>query len=137
MDEIEAIANPESDIRKAKEVLAFEATHITHGENEAQKARNSAKSLFGGLDGDLEAIPSSDIAAERLIKGIPIVDLMTEAGLASSKSAARRLIEQGGASINGKRADGVDVVLTESDFENGILVIRAGKKRYHRIILKN
>jgi len=137
LPEIQSLTeNNEPDIRNAKERLAFEATKITHGEEEAQKARVASRSLFGGMELDISAIPTTRIDAARLRTGISVVDILTEVSLASSKSEARRLIQQGGAYINQTRVEGIDVLIKESDFENSSLILRGGKKRYHRLILE-
>jgi tyrosyl-tRNA synthetase len=125
----------DSDIRQAKERLAFEVTKITHGEKEAQKARTASSSLFGDADLDISAIPTTRIDATRLRSGISVVDILTEVSLASSKSEARRLIQQGGAYINQTRIESIDMLISETDFENGSLILRGGKKRYHRLVV--
>jgi len=135
LQEIEELTKSQSDIRKAKEILAFEATKISHGEDEARKSQISSKSIFGGLGESLDSVPSSIISKDRLKKGILVVDILLEMGLASSKSAARRLIAQGGAYVNKKKIDSIESVINESDIEGGILMLQAGKKRYHRICI--
>ncbi|RMD89202.1 MAG: tyrosine--tRNA ligase [Calditrichaeota bacterium] len=124
-------------LRKAKEVLAYEATKITHGEKEAQKAREASKSVFEKVGGDLSAVPSTSIDKKRLENGILAVDLFAEVGLTSSKSEARRLVKQGGAYINDKKVPNVEFVVDLAEFKDGYILLRAGKKRFHRIILKS
>lgn len=124
-------------LRKAKEVLAYEATKITHGEKEARKAREASKSVFEKVGGDLSAVPSTSIDKKRLEKGILAVDLFAEVGLTSSKSEARRLVKQGGAYINDKKVPNVEFVVDLAEFKDGYILLRAGKKRFHRIILKS
>lgn len=162
-EEIERLGKLEgADIRVAKETLAFEATKITHGEEEAEKARQASKSAFGGghvrpstegddlggtMDPALDGMPSSKIEKSRLAAGILAVDLFAEVGLAKSKSAARRLIQQGGAYINQKKVENIEVTIDLSDIEvdrsgpaeperDEHLMLRAGKKRYHRLIVE-
>jgi tyrosyl-tRNA synthetase len=125
-----------ADLREAKEVLAFEATRITHGEKEAQKARAASRSAFGNAEGSLEAIATTSLDRGRLKKGIIAVELFTETGLCASKGDARRLISQGGAYVNGRRLQESEDVITEADFPEGAAVLRAGKKRYHRLLVK-
>lgn len=137
ISEMDELTKPGSDIRKAKEMLAFEATKITHGEEAARNARASAKSLFEGSGDDIDSIPSSSIRLERLRSGISVVDLLTEVGLTSSKSEARRLIEQGGAYINQKRINEVETIIRESDLIDNVLLLRTGKKRYHRVYIQD
>ncbi len=122
-----------AEIRTAKEILAFEATKITHGTEEAEKAHKASRSAFGGNEEDLDAIPSSSIELNRFKKGIPVVDIFTESGLASSKSAARRLIQQGGAYLNHNKVENFDAVIDDTHIENDVLMLRAGKKRFHRL----
>ena len=81
-------------------------------------------------------MPTSPIATERLDSGIPIMALFHEVGLANSRSEARRLIQQGGAYINEKQCREIDMVIGADLLENSELLLRAGKKRYHRIVLK-
>jgi tyrosyl-tRNA synthetase len=123
-----------ADLRQAKEVLAFEATALTHGHGAAQQAQQAARAMFGG-DGDTVGMPETVIAPDRLTPGVFAVDLLVETGLAESKSAARRLIKQGGASLNGIRLDDSDTMVSHADLEAGALILRAGKKRYHRIVV--
>jgi tyrosyl-tRNA synthetase len=123
-----------ADIRRAKEVLAFEVTALTHGAEAARHARETARSLFGG-DGVAADMPQTAIARQRLSTGVSAVDLLVEAGLAASRSAARRLIEQGGASLNGIRLSDSDVLITDADVQDGAVILRAGKKRYHRVVV--
>jgi tyrosyl-tRNA synthetase len=128
----------EGDINAAKERLAWEVTALIHGKDEADRALSGAKAAFGG-QGDLSLIPSKSFPASRFEAGIVLADLFAEAGLCASKSEARRLIQQGGAFVSG--ADGVlsaardplrPVVL--ADFTDGSLLLRAGKKRYARVM---
>ena len=124
-----------AELRQAKEVLAFEATKLTHGEDEARKARDTAHALFAGT-GELAGVPETAIPQVRLAAGVPVVDLLVETGLAASKSAARRLIQQGGASLNGTRLAHLEAVVTSADLHDGALLLRAGKKHYHRVVVQ-
>ena len=124
-----------AELRQAKEVLAFEATQLTHGEDEARKARDVAHALFEGT-GELVGVPEITIPQVRLAAGVPVVDLLVETGLAASKSAARRLIQQGGASLNGSRLAHLEAVVTSADLHDGALLLRAGKKHYHRVVVQ-
>jgi tyrosyl-tRNA synthetase len=122
-----------AELRQAKEVLAFETTKLTHGEDEAHQARDAAHALFEGT-GELAGVPETTIPQVRLAAGVPVVDLLVETGLATSKSAARRLIQQGGASLNGSRLAHLEAVVTSADLHEGALLLRAGKKHYHRVV---
>ncbi len=124
-----------AELRQAKEVLAFEATKLTHGEDEARKARDAAHALFEGT-GELAGVPETAIPQVRLAAGVPVVDLLVETGLAASKSAARRLIQQGGASLNGTRLAHLEAVVTSADLHDGAVLLRAGKKHYHRVVVQ-
>ena len=122
-------------IREAKEVLAYEVTKLAHGETEAEHARNASHAVFGDRGIDLSAIPTTTIDSDRLTVGIPIVDLFCEVGLGSSKSAVRRLIQQGGAYLNGKQVKETDAVVTEKHLDNGTLLLRHGKKHFRRVAI--
>ena len=84
----------------------------------------------------MENVPSSKIARTRLVAGIPLVDLLAECGLTSSKSEARKLIDQGGASVNGTVIKDFKHLLTDASAPGGSLMLRAGKKRYHRVVVE-
>jgi tyrosyl-tRNA synthetase len=122
-----------SDLRQAKEVLAFEVTVLTHGVETARQAQDAARAMFGG-GGDASGVPETAMPRTRLVSGVSVVELLVETGLAASKSAARRLIQQGGASLNGIRLDNIEAVVTGDDLQEETLTLRAGKKRYHRIV---
>jgi tyrosyl-tRNA synthetase len=122
--------------RTAKEVLAYEVTKLAHGTVEAEKAREASHAAFGGEGIDLSAIPTSGIEPDRLAEGISIIDLFHEVGLATSRGEARRLIQQGGAYINGERVAGIDVVATKKDLDGEGIMLRSGKKRHHRVIVE-
>jgi tyrosyl-tRNA synthetase len=124
-----------AELRQAKEVLAFEVTKLTHGEDEACKARDAAHALFDGT-GEVTGVPETAIPQVRLAAGVSVVDLLVETGLAVSKSAARRLIQQGGASLNGTRLAHLEAVVTSADLHDGALLLRAGKKHYHRVVVQ-
>jgi len=164
-----------ADLNNAKVVLAFEATRIAHGEQEALKAYYAAQRMFGvrivpeeilpsssvprdvsennnlsntsgdsSLDSEklameaLDSIPQSHIEEGQFKDGIPAFKLYHQVGLADSGSAARRLIEQGGAYVNGRRIESYDYLLTADDVVDLEILLRAGKKRYHKVkIIKN
>jgi len=120
-----------ADLREAKQVLAFEVTKTVHGETEATQARDASQAMFGG--GQSENIPSSEWAGKDLQAGVSVVDLFVKSGLVSSKSDARRLIEQGGAYVNQRRIESHEEKIDLMDVNDGGLILRAGKKRYHRV----
>jgi tyrosyl-tRNA synthetase len=134
LEEIKGFSQKQwAELREVKEVLAFEATAITHGRAEAEKARETSRNLFYGRGPGLEAVPFSEVARERLEQGIEAYLLLVEAGLCQTRGEARRLISQGGVNLNDERIGAFDQKISTKDLkENGIL-IRIGKKRYHKI----
>ena len=136
MEEIRECGKLEgAELRKAKEILAFEATQILHGREEAEKARNASRALFSG-DEEEGSIPTTSMGKEAFSKGIPAFKLFEITGLCSSGSEARRLIDQGGGYLNKVRVEKVDLIITTEEFgEKGEILLRAGKKKFHRIRL--
>ena len=135
LDEIDKLAALEgADIRRAKQVLAYEATRITHGKQAADEAQAAAQAAFGS-GGDLDGIPTTPVARERLAEGIALTALMVETELVRSRGEARRLIQQGGAYVNDGRIEDVNHVIDEADLTAEGILIRAGKKRYHRLVV--
>ena len=141
MDEVRRLgALPGAEIRQAKEILAFEATRLSHGEAEAQQARESSRTAFGGVDSgqpaEMSAIPTTTMEAGLIEAGIGAIDLLVQVGLTSSKAEARRLIGQGGAYVNGMPIAEVEAMIGASHVESGAILLRAGKKRYHRLLVR-
>ncbi|NLV74687.1 MAG: tyrosine--tRNA ligase [Chloroflexi bacterium] len=134
LDEIRQLASLQgAEIRQAKQVLAFAVTELVHGKAEAEKARAASQALFAnGIEAN--AVPSSDVAMDELAAGIPLPKLYQLAGLAKSASEARRLIEQGGAYLNDEQVSDVGLIVTQAYLKEGALLLRAGKKRYHRLV---
>tara|TARA_B100001964_G_scaffold233364_1_gene290511 strand:- start:107 stop:1339 length:1233 start_codon:yes stop_codon:yes gene_type:complete len=130
-----------ADMRDAKQRLAFETTAIVHGSENAHQAQQAAESLFSGskpaTGQDNSNVPSTVIDPERFSVGLGIFDIFLETGLCKSKGEARRLQAQGGVYVNDQRIDDPDFCLGESDLQNREILLRAGKKRYHRLILEN
>ncbi len=135
LEEIARLASLEgADIRAAKEILAFEATRLSHGTEAAEQARAASQALFAG-GGELgEGVPTTAVTGAELAAGIALIDLLVLAGLAKSKGEARRLIGQGGASVNGVIATDVDARVSSADLRDDAILVRAGKKRYARVI---
>jgi tyrosyl-tRNA synthetase len=135
-DEIKRLEALEgAELRTAKEILAFAVTSLVHGEAAATEAQQAARALFGGEGGSMEHVPTTALPADRLSEGIELVELLVLGELAPSRGAARRLIGQGGVSLGDRRIDALDVRVTLDELgENGVLV-RAGKKRFHRFIV--
>lgn len=123
----------DAEINAAKERLAWEVTAAIHGRGEADKAFKAARAAFGG-GGDLGEVPSVVLPRARLAQGIGVLDLFVEAGLAASKSEARRLVQQGGATVNDKKVGDEAALFTGDDLEKGALFLRAGKKRVCRVL---
>jgi len=137
MEEIEQLGQLQgADIRRAKEVLALEATRLCHGEKEAEKAQAAAKAAFAKTDEDSSGLPTTVVSKDRVVAGIPVTDLFVEVGFAKSKGAVRRLIEQGGAYVNDEKITDINSVINENSFPNGVCVIRHGKKQYHRVMME-
>lgn len=123
------------DINQAKETLAYEVTKIIHGQEEAEKALSGAKAAFSGT-GNKENMPSVEISKSLVENGIGVIDFFFEAKLGATKSDIRRLIQQGGANLNGKPVTDVKAVVTTADADaDGEFVLRAGKKKFARVTL--
>ncbi|MGM0396958.1 MAG: tyrosine--tRNA ligase [Bacillota bacterium] len=121
-----------AEINKAKEVLAFEVTRMIHGQEEADKALEAAKALFA--DGaDESGIPSTEMDENIFKEGIGILDLMRELGMIKSNSEGRRLVQQGGISIDGEKVEEIDKIVYLHDFKDGTILIKKGKKIYHQV----
>lgn len=123
-----------SEINKAKEVLAYEVTKLVHGEEEANNAQKAAKALFGS-GREEGSIPTTEIEEEIFNEGIEILTLLQDVGLTSSKSEGRRLIQQGGLTLDETRVDDFNLKIKKEDFKDGKLMIRKGKKVYHLVKL--
>jgi tyrosyl-tRNA synthetase len=123
------------ELQEAKAVLAFEATKLCHGEAEAEKARAAARAAFSKEGDDVSAMPTTQLSRAELAKGIPLVDLLHRTGLAESRNAARRLIQQGGAYVNGMQAKEVDMVVNEGHLDGDAILLRQGKKKFHRMVV--
>ena len=123
-----------AEIREAKSKLALETTSLAHGREEALKAEQAAKSLFGS-GGESEDIPSTQIDSSSLLQGIGVFDAFRESGLCKSNGEARRLMNQGGLYLNQEPLSDPDYRITKDDFKEGSVLLRAGKKRYHRFTI--
>ncbi|HEX7501542.1 MAG TPA: tyrosine--tRNA ligase, partial [Polyangia bacterium] len=134
MDEIGRLAALEgSELRVAKRTLAFEVTAIVHGKALAETAQNAARAAFGGGGGDL--VPTHMVSASALSAGLKTVDLLAAAGLAISKSAARRLVEQGGVRLGGRKVASVDDVVGPGEIAIDGTLLHAGKKHVRRVVI--
>ena len=165
MDEIDRVRELEgADLNAAKTVLAFEATGLAHGEAEAAGALKATENMFGRRQIPQGLAPSSGVhrvhekgggaateadrpedgqspatvlTKEELAGGIPAFKLFHQVGLANSSGAARRLIQQGGAYMNGRRLETFEYLVTDRDVTDGEIVLRAGKKRFHKILMES
>lgn len=115
-------------INEAKKILAFEITKLVHGEEEAKKAEEAANALFNG-SGNLENMPSTKIDNAN----ISILDALILSGLAPSKGQARTLINQGGISLNDSKITDVNYMISDSDFTEGYVILKKGKKVFHKL----
>ncbi|PKM59377.1 MAG: tyrosine--tRNA ligase [Firmicutes bacterium HGW-Firmicutes-4] len=135
MDEVRRLgALKDSEINKAKEILAFTVTEIIHGTEAAQEAQNAARKLFAGDQGDAE-IPSVDLTKIELGDGMDILDLLEVAKLIPTRSEGRRLIGQGGVLLNGEKVTDFKLLVTPADFKDGKIVLKKGKKAFKQINL--
>ncbi len=133
VEEIDAMA-AEMDINRMKERLAHELTSLVHGAAEADKALEAARALFAGGAAS-EHMPSTSLAADALAGGgIGIIDLLTITGLAASRGEARRLVEQGGVAVDDEKITDFAAAIPAAAFEKGYVVIRKGKKVFHKAV---
>ena len=123
----------DKEINIAKKTLAFEVTKLIHGQDEAAKAEQAAEALFGGA-GNLDNVPTVSVTADFI--GAKLLDVLVSTGIIPSKSEGRRLIQQGGLYLGNTKVTELDFLLTTNLFEDNSLLIRKGKKTYHRIIIE-
>lgn len=136
LEEIDELAKLEgSEINKAKEILAHELTELVHGKEEADKAQEAARAIFSNKT-NIDNMPSTTLTEADFADGeIGILDLMKKCGLIPSNGEGRRLIQQGGVSVDDEKVTDVYAKVAKSDFEKGYVVIKKGKKVYHKAIL--
>ena len=137
LEEIDKMSTWEgSQLNTAKEILAFELTKLVHGEEEALKAQTAAKALFGA-GGDLENMPTTVLSKEDFTdSSISVIDVMLKAGIIKSKGEGRRLIEQGGVSLDDKKVTDFAAVISVSDFEKGHVILKKGKKVFNKLVIE-
>lgn len=124
-----------SDINRAKEILAYELTKDVHGKEAADKSLQAAKALFAG-GGDDSEMPTTTLTKEQMGQGgIALLDLLTVTELAPSKGEARRLVQQGGIAVNDEKITDIGHVVTTEAFTDGQIIIKKGKKVYHKVML--
>ncbi|MGL5576356.1 MAG: tyrosine--tRNA ligase [Sarcina sp.] len=134
MDEVRRLCALEgSAINEAKKVLAFEVTKLIHGEEEAKKAMEAAESLFGN-GGNMDNVPTIEI--EESVVGTELLEVLANNGVFKSKGEGRRLIQQGGVSVNDVKLEDDKKVIETSDFKDDMILVKRGKKKFYKIVIK-
>ena len=138
MEEIRKMEGWEgSQLNQAKEILAFELTKLVHGEEEAVKAQEGARALFGAGT-NTDNMPTTELTPEDFENGVlSVLDVLMKAGLTPSKGEGRRLIQQGGVSVNEQKISDVAATVRIEDFQNGPVIIKKGKKVFHKVCLNS
>ena len=136
LEEIDKMESWEgAQLNEAKEILAFELTKLVHGEEEAAKAKESARALFSS--GNAAEMPTVELSAEDLEDGsIGILNMLTKSGMVPSNSEARRAVQQGGVAVDGEKITDIHATVTEAQLSGDGLVLKKGKKNFRRMILK-
>ena len=125
-----------SQLNEAKEILAYELTKLVHSEEEAKKAQESARALFGAGTGDGSDAPGAELSEEDFKDGqVDILTIVHKAGLAASRSEARRNVQQGGVTVDGEKVTDIAAAYTKEQLQTGLLVKR-GKKNFKKVIVK-
>ncbi len=123
-------------LNTAKEILAFELTKLVHGEEEARKADEAAKALFGG-GSNTDNMPTTVLTNDDFTDGaVSLIDVLVKTGIIKSKGEGRRLIDQGGVSVDDVKAKSFTDTISLADFEKGHVIIKKGKKIFHKIIVE-
>ncbi len=137
IEEIDEMASWEgSQLNTAKEILAFELTKLVHGEEEAQKAQTTARSLFSGAS-SVDTMPEVSISENDFTDGtITVTELLVKCAIAKSKGEGRRLIDQGGVSVDDVKPESAVAVIKRSDFDKGYVVLKKGKKIFIKVVIK-
>ena len=136
LDQIDAMSSWEgSRLNEAKDILAYELTKLVHGEEEADKARTASQALFSG-SGDTEHMPTTELTNDDFGGGsIDVLSLLVKCGLAASKGEARRLVQQGGVSVNDEKVSAIETTFGCEQFTGDGVIIKKGKKVFHRAVL--
>ena len=136
MDQVRSLgALKDSEINKAKKILAYEVTKLVHGEQEAQKAAESAEALFGG-GGNLDNMPTTVLTEDQAAQGLQVVDLLVMSQLAKSRGDARRLVDGGGVWLADAKVTDVFMPVDPDQLKKDGVILRKGKKSYHRFLMK-
>ena len=136
LEQIDAMSSWEgSQLNEAKDILAYELTKLVHGEEEAEKARTASQALFSGA-GDTEHMPTTELTNDDFGGGsIDVLSLLVKCGLAASKGEARRLVQQGGVSVNDEKVSAIETTFGCEQFTGDGVIIKKGKKVFHRAVL--
>ena len=136
LEEIDKMSTWEgSQLNEAKEILAYELTKLVHGQEEAEKAKAASKALFAG-GGDTEHMPTTELTNDDFGGGsIDVLTLLVKCGLAASKGEARRLVQQGGVSVNDEKVAAIETTFGCEQFTGDGVVIKKGKKVFHKAVL--
>jgi tyrosyl-tRNA synthetase len=136
LEEIDKMSTWEgSQLNEAKEILAYELTKLVHGQEEAEKAKAASKALFAG-NGDTEHMPTTELTNDDFGGGsIDVLTLLVKCGLAASKGEARRLVQQGGVSVNDEKVAAIETTFGCEQFTGDGVVIKKGKKVFHKAVL--
>ena len=136
LEQIDAMSSWEgSQLNEAKDILAYELTKLVHGEEEAEKARTASQALFSGA-GDAEHMPTTELTNDDFGGGsIDVLSLLVKCGLAASKGEARRLVQQGGVSVNDEKVSAIETTFGCEQFTGDGVIIKKGKKVFHRAVL--
>ena len=137
LEQIDAMDKWEgSQLNEAKDILAYELTNLVHGEEEAAKAREASKGLFGGA-GSLENMPKAELTADNFMDGkIDLIGMLVASGLVASRSEGRRAIEQGGVSVNDEKITDIKALYDMNQFDGEGLIVKRGKKNFKKLVLK-
>ena len=134
MEEIEAMSDWEgSKLNEAKDILAYELTKLVHGEEEAQKAREASKALFGG-GADSSNMPTTTLSADDFTEGkIDILEILLKLGITKSRGEGRRLVQQGGVSVDDSKVTDIGLSFTQEQLKENAVVVKKGKKIFHKV----
>lgn len=120
-------------LNEAKDILAFELTKLVHGEEEAAKAREASKALFGG-GANLENMPTTTLEESDFTDGkIDILDILLKAGITKSRGEGRRLVQQGGVSVDDVKVTDIGLSYTADDLKANAIIVKKGKKIFHKV----
>ncbi len=135
MDQVRELARKQgAELREVKEILAFEATAIAHGRGEAERAQQTSRNLFYGQGVETEALAFTQIPRGKLDQGIEAYLILVEAGVCKTRSEARRLIAQGGVTLNDQRLSSFDQKIYPHNLKDNTLLFKIGKKRFHKVV---